>query len=757
MRIRRAGARPSGSSRLAGALRSPLVALAAYSTLAVAMTWPLALRLGSTVPHDLGDPLGLTWVLWWNAQAPPLTTRWLNAPIFFPSPGAIVFQDSLLGVWPLSTPLQWAGVSPLAVHNLLVIASFTLSAFTAFLLCLRLVGHRGAALCGGLVFGFALYRVGQLAHVNVLLTFWVPLVLLGLHAHAETRRRRWLVLAAASWALQGATSGYFLAYTSVLVALWLAFFARRVREAVPVLLAFGLAFAAIWPWVSHYRSIHATYGFERQASEMQSWSADVASLLQSPPLLAAWGPVLGDRTGEDQCFPGLTLVVLCVAAAAGSRYRAAPWLSRGSRWCLGGAAGFAALAAVAVLAPTSFTALGVRVSLARADRPLAWTWLLLLAALALSGPVRRAWQGRSVAAFYALLALLLWILSLGPNARWLGERLWYKAPYSWLLFLPGFDALRVPARIWLLAVLALAVVAAHGLARLARRGPGTARLALALACAGLVAEAWPAAIPLLTPPERVAALESRDPLTPLLELPLDSHERDLAAMYRAMDHHGRLINGYSGHVPAPYVALRSGLAHADAGALVPFAELTPLDVLVHAGTDPAAPAWPPEVALVESLGATLVSAADRHRLYRLPRRPVTVEPPPGTALAVAKVTSGGRDVTARVTDPAASGFVFLDSFDVTLAARSRVGEVQVVMAPGPAAVGVAGAVGTGPWLELRDGPIAERMVRAALADSRYPRLRLRFSPREVERLRVTVRMPRPGDVIGVRELRVFAD
>jgi hypothetical protein len=39
----------------------------------------------------------------WNSQATPLTDAWLNAPIFFPTGGAIVFQDAFLGVWPITT------------------------------------------------------------------------------------------------------------------------------------------------------------------------------------------------------------------------------------------------------------------------------------------------------------------------------------------------------------------------------------------------------------------------------------------------------------------------------------------------------------------------------------------------------------------------------------------------------------------------------------------------------------------------------
>jgi hypothetical protein len=389
------------------------------------------------------------------------------------------------------------------------------------------------------------------------------------------------------------------------------------------------------------------------------------------------------------------------------------------------------------------------------DRPLAWTWLFLLAALALAPPVRRAWQERSIPGFYTLAALVCWLLSLGPEARLMGERVWYKSPYSWLLLLPGFDAVRVPARFWMLALVALAIVAAHGLARVARRAPAAGRAVIGLACVGLLAEAWPAALPLLPPPGREPALEARLGGAPVLELPLGAHEDDLAAMYRATSRSAPLVNGYSGFLPASFVALHIGLTQGDPGAVVPLAELTPLDVLVHTAAGSPEAAWTAQAAAVESLGAQLVASTGQVRLYHLPKRAPLVEPPPGTRVAVTRVTARARDVTPAMTSASASRFVFTDGMEVTLGRRSQVGEVQLVMAPGPAGVTVSGLDGNGAWQELWSGPIAERMVRAALADPGHPRLRLRFGARDVDRLRVAIHMPHDGDVIGVQDLRVF--
>ena len=70
---------------------------AVYSTLAVALTFPLVLHLSSVMPHDLGDPLLSTTILWWNAHVPWFTQRWWNGPAFFPAPGFLALSDPRLG------------------------------------------------------------------------------------------------------------------------------------------------------------------------------------------------------------------------------------------------------------------------------------------------------------------------------------------------------------------------------------------------------------------------------------------------------------------------------------------------------------------------------------------------------------------------------------------------------------------------------------------------------------------------------------
>ena len=100
-------------------------------------------------------------------------------------------------------------------------------------------------------------------------------------------------------------------------------------------------------------------------------------------------------------------------------------------------------------------------------------------ALALTSPtVRRAYLARSIIGFYAVAGFIMWLFSLGPAPTLMGRELMYRGPYALLMYLPGFNSLRVPARFWMTVTLCLAVIGAMVFARLTER-LGRIRLAAA--------------------------------------------------------------------------------------------------------------------------------------------------------------------------------------------------------------------------------------------------------------------------------------
>src|ERR1700676_3594798 len=146
-----AAAEPQVPAARAWPLR-PLVwwlpASAFYVGLNIAVTWPLALNLPVVLPHDLGDPGLNAWIIWWNAHVMPLTERWWDAPAFWPSHGALAFSETLLGLSPITAPIQWLGGGPIAAYNVAFLLTFPLSALAAHALVLPLSGRHDAGVIG---------------------------------------------------------------------------------------------------------------------------------------------------------------------------------------------------------------------------------------------------------------------------------------------------------------------------------------------------------------------------------------------------------------------------------------------------------------------------------------------------------------------------------------------------------------------------------------------------------------------------------
>ena len=161
----------------------------------------------------------------------------VERPQLRPVPGALAFSEHLLGLAPISTPVILATGDPLLAYNLAFFLAFPLGALgahqssisrrhdIAFLLfCLpsRRIGYHRSPTCR------CCPRV------------WMPVALGALHRYFE-RRARWLVVFAAAW-LSRRSRAATTSFSSVLIALWLAWFGLwRGGDLVRVMAAWTVA------------------------------------------------------------------------------------------------------------------------------------------------------------------------------------------------------------------------------------------------------------------------------------------------------------------------------------------------------------------------------------------------------------------------------------------------------------------------------------------------------------------------------------
>ncbi|RUA18220.1 MAG: hypothetical protein DSY55_00650, partial [Clostridia bacterium] len=124
--------------------RRNLLILLLFSVLALALTWPLLPHIFSHVPGDGIDDPALAWNLWWakvsfvdRAGAMGLVHNpFAGDSMFYPIGVNLAFYTLTLLNGALSIPLQSA-FSLIFTSNLLLLSSFVLSGFGAYLLALE--------------------------------------------------------------------------------------------------------------------------------------------------------------------------------------------------------------------------------------------------------------------------------------------------------------------------------------------------------------------------------------------------------------------------------------------------------------------------------------------------------------------------------------------------------------------------------------------------------------------------------------------
>lgn len=516
-------------SRLWPGSGSAWSALAWYVLAAVAMTWPLAAHVATRLPHDLGDPLEVCWILWWGADhAVRLLSgqfdafhRFWDANIFYPHPLTLAYAEHLIPQALQILPVFALTRNLVLCYNLLFLSTFVLSGLGMFLLVRALTGNPRAAFLAGLFYAFTPYRLAQVGHVQVLSSQWMPFVLLGMRRFFEARGARQAARAGAAalpepvtaagrlagvrplawgmvaFAVQNLSCGYFLVYFAPFLlaySLWELVRRRLWRDAGTwALLASGAgaAMAITVPFLLPYLGIRRLGFGVRPLDEVTAFSADTFCYLRAADTLWLWpGGFTWVGRPEGTLFPGFTPMIFAVMALAAlavdawKRTRGHPPL-RG--WRLAAAVPCLLVGAWAMDLSRFVLFAGRQIGrVRRVWPPLAIASNLfmvagacLLVLLVLSKRVRDA--ARTVAAsgrgFFAAAFLMAVWLSFGPYVSSASYGVSGETLYAWLYrYVPGFDGVRVPSRFAMLAMMFLAILGGYGAAHfLGRRSSDGSR------------------------------------------------------------------------------------------------------------------------------------------------------------------------------------------------------------------------------------------------------------------------------------------
>ena len=479
------------------ALRPGAAGLGLYVLLAVASFVPLSLRPRDTIAY-VGDSLESVYIVAWNVhQAFRAPARLFEANVLHPHRRALAFTDHRLLPSLAVAPVVWATGNPVLATNVATLLACVLAAAGGR----RLGGVLGltpiAAWAAGALYGFHTYQVNEGPRLNIVAHGFIAFALAELVLYLRTGEKRRAWRTAALMLLQGLSSNYHLLYGALAVGLValgaLAGAPRVIARRLPLLGAAALAAAAIFaPVALPYVRAAREQGYTRELPA----GIGLEHYVSTSPTNLVYGAI-GTEVRLQQRGPhfiGFVSLGLAVAAVA--------------LWAAGRRREDAAAAAVP----------------ARIWIPAAAALALLFIALSL---------GRDMTA---------WGVPLGPGP--------YRALHR---YVPGFQLVRIPERLSLLALLFIALLAGRAIALVELR-----RRALAAVLAALVPLEHLSTLPVS---ERVPVASrvpevhrwlAAHPAAAIAEVPVHGEglvREETLEMYFSTVHWRPVIHGYTAYPP----------------------------------------------------------------------------------------------------------------------------------------------------------------------------------------------------------------
>ncbi len=384
--------------------------LTAYLVLAVALTYPLVLNLGTHVPGRGVDDPALTWNLWWvqyaifHLGASPLSTNWIYYPV---GVNLVAYTSTFLNAV-LTIPLQ-LDLGAIIANNMYVYFALVLSGYGMFLLMREILARQGiksvlAPWIAGAFYAFGAWHISYVAagHFMLLSNQWLPFFALYV---IRTDRASWK---------SGALAGFFfvlLAWTELTFIPFAALFIAAYL--IYLFLAQRRVFSR--RWLSNWAALALVAGV--------GVSPLALSLLADTQ---RYGYYLAPGLGRVQVFSAEPISFLIPSPQH-------PLLGN---WGLG-----------LTNANTSYAFVGYAA--------------LLFAAVGLQAQRRSrdAWFWAAMTFFFALLML-------GPTLIVNEQNTNFPLPFAALRVIPFVNANRYPVRFNIMLMLALSVLIAYGVARL---------------------------------------------------------------------------------------------------------------------------------------------------------------------------------------------------------------------------------------------------------------------------------------------------
>lgn len=473
---------------------SHVLAICWFSVLAIAISYPLILNLGTHIPGaGAGDNVAFLWNFWWfrYALAEPGAAFFFTDHLFAPFGTSLVLHTHT-ALQAMAGATFFSGASVVHAHNLLLLAGLAANGVLTYALAFQHARRVLPAVLGGTIFAASTWiSIRLLGHFNLIHAWVLPLALLTWIRclRSPTAARGGAV--AAAFAAAAYTDYYYLVFASIAcAAYWIAdaWSIGIVRIAprssllsrllVALMIAIGLLILAVL----------ATGGFRFNIGPMRLSASSIRNPLAGLWLLIITWTALRFRVSVNRNPDAIALGRYAPAAAAGlilwtlaalplagpaiGLLLSGDYVSPPRVW-RSGPRGIDLLTFVAGNPLNSVYGSLTRAAYARAgiDSMEQTAWLgivpvIVLAALAVRGrarnPASRPWLG--VAALFLIWAIGAYLVVAGLDTG-------LPMPQIFARFVPILSNARIPGRAIVVVQIAAAVLCAGAVTRL-RWPPG---------------------------------------------------------------------------------------------------------------------------------------------------------------------------------------------------------------------------------------------------------------------------------------------
>ena len=514
-------------------LRSLLVALFLYTLLLFASFYPESFKPVDTIAY-IGDALESVYLVAWNVhQFFRSPFELFEANFLYPNPRALAFTDHRLLPSLLVAPVIWISRNPVLAYHVALALGSLLAAFAARSLARQLGANDLGAWTAGALYAFHTYQIHEAPRLNIIFHGFLPLALGQLLLLLSTGKRKHALGTGAFMLLQGLSANYHLLYGSLLLGLTLVVFliARpgpTLRRLPSLFLVAFLAGMLYFPFAWPYLENSTAHDYHRELPR----GIDLQHYVTTRPTNFVYGPMgaefrLQQRGPHFVGFVSLALGLLALGLVSRRQKEASSGLLPDKLW-VPAAAGF----------------------------------FLLFQTLAL---------GRDIEA---------WGMTLGPGP--------YRILYH---VVPGFQLVRIPERLSLLAMLFLALLVAGALSRISRAGYRSLGVLLAALVPLEHLSTMPHIdrIPIGEDVPAVYRWLEGDRAQAIAEVPVHGEglvRKETLEMYFSTYHYKPLIHGYTAFPPALSGLLRKmGKDFPSEASLQVFQRVGVDTIILHRGRD----------------------------------------------------------------------------------------------------------------------------------------------------------------------------